>query len=115
MKFDRFLDKIAENWADYDAYKRLSVAYRKAHGYGCFMDIRTGLSAEAEKLYHAEENERISAWSVSDMIELLDLDRDQIHRAYIAARALLRWYNRTEWAFCPSLELIDRLEKFVMG
>ena len=115
MKFDRFLDKIAENWADYDAYKRLSVAYRKAHGFGCFMDIRTGLSAEKEKLYHASESEQASWGSVSAMIELLDLDRDQIARAYIAARALLRWYNRTEWQFCPSRDLVDRLEKFVMG
>lgn len=115
MKFERLLDKIAENWSDYECEMRLSVAYRKAHGHCAYIDIRRGLSDEVAAIYHASESERNSRYSVGDMMELLDLDSDQIHRAYIAARALLTWYNRTQWDFCPSSELVDRLEKFVMG
>lgn len=115
MNIERLLDKVIEAMDSTFHYYRESARYRSAHGCGAYLDLRAGLSAEKENLYHKHNRDYEDNSALSEIFEVLDFNRDQIDRAYIAARALRRWYERTGWAFCPSYELDDALEKFVIG
>lgn len=49
------------------------------------------------------------------IIKILGLDCEQAGRLWAAHRALHRWYERTEWQLSAPDELIERLERFVLG
>lgn len=115
MNIERLLDIILEAMDSTFAYYRESARYRSAHGCGAYFDLRAGLSAEKEKLYYAHNRDYEDNTALSAIFEVLDFDSDQIARAYIAARALRKWYIRTEWQFCPGDNLKAALEKFVIG
>lgn len=114
MNIERLLDKIIEAMDSTFSYYRESARYRSAHGFGAYFDLRAGLSAEKENLYHKYNRDYEDNSALSAIFEVLDFNSDQIARAYVAARALRKWYNRTEWQFCPGYELKDALEKFVI-
>ena len=63
-------------------------------------------------LYHDNDRENTKMYGI---FEVLDFDRDQIARSYIAARAIRRGYNSTKWERLPSEELLERLKSFVVG
>lgn len=115
MNFERLLDHVNEQTESYGAYHLASIQYKKKHGYGCYMDLGRGMDEDKQKVYHAYETDREEWYKLIAILEVLDYDSEQSDRLYKAARALRRWYNRTEWQYCPSRDLIDRLEKWVVG
>lgn len=115
MNIERLLDKIGESMDSTYDYHRASARYLSAHGCGAYFDLKAGLSAEKENLYHLAERDRNDGWNISALFEVLDFDRDQIDRAYVAARALRKWHNRTQWQFCPSDRMLSALNNFVIA
>lgn len=116
MNIERLLDTILNANDTYAMYSSLSAKYRKANcGCGVYFYNGKKLSAEEQRIEYYYHEDNADRGAVSAVFEVLGFDRDQIARAYIAARSLRRWYERTEWQFCPGDNLKAALEKFVIG
>lgn len=113
MNISNLLDHINNANDTYNEYAHESKRYYKEHGYGVNIDrARTKDERHLAWLYHSNDREYIK---MTGIWEVLDFDRDQIARAYTAARAIKRWYEQTEWQRMPSEDLLSRLNNFVIG
>lgn len=114
LNMDRLIDMMMEaDNASYDYHKSSKVYYRK-HGYGVMLDKA---NTEEEKhivyAYNSENKSNDIVWSI---IQVLDFDKEQTDRLYAAYRAAKRWYEKeTKWQRCLPDDLIERIEKFVIG
>ena len=114
MNISNLLDNINTANDSYQAYAYESAQYRARHGHGVYFDGRRLDPEEMHIGYLYHDNEREST-KMYGIFEVLDFDREQIVRSYIAARAIRRWYNATNWERPPSDELLERLKSFVVG
>ena len=113
INIDRLIDLVLENSNDTYDYRKSSAVYFKAHGHGAWLDKAT---APEEKhiayTYHSSDR---SYTSVLAVCEVLMMDREQIERMYCAARAVNRWYQRTNWEKSLPYDLKRRLESWIFG
>ena len=115
MHIERLLDKINEANETYETYAHESAKYRARHyGFGVSFGNRK-LNDEELYIRYLYDSDREETYTMQGIFEVLDFDRDQIKRAYIAARAIKRWYNDTNWERCPSDLLLSRLNNFVIA
>lgn len=114
MNISNLLDHINTANDSYQAYVYGSAQYRARHGHGVFFSNRKLDPEEMHIDYLYHDNDREDT-KLTGIFEVLDFDRDQIARSYIAARAIRRWYNSTNWERLPSDELLERLKSFVVG
>lgn len=113
MNISNLLDHINNANDSYNEYVHESKRYYKEHGYGVNLDrMKTAEERHIGWLYHSNDREDTK---MTGIWEVLDFDRDQIARAYTAARAIKRWYEQTEWQRMPSEDLLSRLNNFVIG
>lgn len=115
INIDRLMDLILENSSDTYDYRKSSAVYFKAHGHGVWFDNATVPTPEEKHIdytYHASDR---SYSNVLAVCEVLMMDREQIERMYCAARAVNRWYQRTNWERLLPHDLKRRLESWIFG
>lgn len=113
INVDRLLDMIIEEFDSTSDYCKSSAIYYKNHGHGVSIDRAfTKEERHIAYAYHADDRERTVSRTA---FEILGLNIDQIGRAYNAARAVKRWYNRTNWERLLPHDLIDRIENYIYG
>lgn len=115
MNKERIFDTVNEANDSYGWYHKISARYYKKHGYHAFLDPKRGYDVEEEAIDRAYNNQWADTQNVVRLWEIFELDAEQIKRLYIASRFLRRWYERENWEFCASRDLIDRLWDFVIG
>lgn len=54
-------------------------------------------------------------YAVSTLIDILDMDREQIERLYIATRAVKKWQIKTHYEKVISCSLGGQLERFIFS
>ena len=54
-------------------------------------------------------------YAVSTLIDILDMDREQIERLYIATRAVKKWQIKTHYEKVISCSLGEQLERFIFS
>lgn len=64
---------------------------------------------ESYNYYMREEH------AVRTLINVLEMDREQIERLYIAARAVKKWQIKTHYEKVISRSLGERLERFIFS
>ena len=114
FNMDRLIDLMMEaDNATFDYWKSSKVLYKK-RGYGVNMDrAETAEEKHIVYAYHSDEKTNNAVWSI---LQVLDFDQDQQDRLRSAYRAVKRWYEKeTKWERCLPDELIERIEKFVIG
>ena len=113
INIDRLMDLVLENSNDTYDYHKSSAVYFKAHGYGVRLDkVTTPEEKHIAYTYHSSDR---SYTSVLAVCEVLMMDRKQIERMYCAARAVNRWYQRTNWERLMPQDLKRRLESYIFG
>ena len=115
MNKERIFDTVNEYNESYGWYRKISARYYKEHGYHAYLDPKRGLDAEKEAIYRAYNNQWADSQNAQRLCEIFELDKEQNARLYIASRFLRRWYERENWEFCATKDLIDRLWQFVIG
>ena len=113
MNYEVLLDTIMQRNTDVYDYYKLSKAYIKEHGHGLNID-RAKTDKERRIAYLSRET-WFEDGGIDTCMDLLGYEREQRLMAYKAARALERWYAKTDWQRCPSRDLIDRLQRYVEG
>lgn len=63
----------------------------------------------AEKWHYAAQN------ATCAVMDVLDMDKEQRKRLYIAARAVIRWRIKTSYAFLIPDNMKQQLEKFIFS
>ena len=115
MKKERIFDAVLECFDADGHYYKITSDYLKKHGFGACIDIRQAKTEEDARICYAYEHRDKECEKMILLIEVFQLDAEQIARLYTASRFLRRWYKKTEWQFCPSADLINRLWAFVIG
>ena len=110
--FERVLGNIINSYTNNFEYYISCAKYRKKHGYIAYLGNRK-LDEEERHIRCAYEETIISEAVVFAQFELLNYDKEEIDRAYIAARVLNKWYERTHYERIPSRDIISKLERFV--
>ena len=114
LNIDRLIDMMMEaDDATFDYWKSSKVLYKK-RGYGVDMDrAKTAEEKHIVYAYYSDEKANNAVWSI---LQVLGFDREQGKRLRIAYRAVKRWYEKeTKWQRCLPDDLIERVEKFVIG
>ena len=120
LNMERLMDMMMEaDNASFDYHKSSKAFYRK-HGYGVMLD-KANTEEEKHIVYAYNSEDKLNVllrrndivWSI---IQVLDFDKEQTDRLYVAYRAVKRWYEKeTKWQRCLPGDLIERIEKFVVG
>ena len=115
INIDRLMDIIGEEFDSTNDYFKSGAEFYRKNGCHAYFYNGKKLTHEEEHIkyaYHADDRARTVTTS---LFEVLGLDKDQTARAYIAARAVRRWYNDTEWQRLLPHDLLDRIEAFIYG
>lgn len=112
INIDRMMDLMSEWFDSNNDMNESNARYHREHPY---------ITIWADNPRNSEEKHILSAarWAdkhydvILGIFEVLDMDREQRERAWIAVRAIRRWYSDTKYQFCPTEELLNRIEKFV--
>lgn len=113
INIDRLMDLVLENSSDTYDYRKSSAVYYRAHGHGVNLDKAT--TPEEKHIAYVHHSSDRSYTSVLAVCEVLMMDMEQIERMYCAARAVNKWYQRTNWEKLMSHELKRRLENYIFG
>ena len=113
LNIERLMDFIMEAYDNTADYTKSSRDYYRKHGYGVNIDrAKTPEEKHIAYMYHSSA---AADDVVRALMEVLNLDYEQQTRAYSAARALKRWYEKTQWNRLPSSDLIDRIWGYIQG
>lgn len=113
INIDRLMDLVLENSSDTYDYHKSSAVYYRAHGHGVMLDKAT--TPEEKHIAYTYHSSDRSYTSVLAVCEVLMMDREQIERMYCAARAVNKWYQRTNWERLLPDSLRKRLESWIFG
>ena len=113
IDFEKVLDTVIE-WNDARAdYIHSSQVYNAAHGHGLNLD-HAKTNEELHIVYAHRHNQRMDE-AVHRVFDALGMDREERERAYKAARALARWYERTEWERLAPETMLEALGQYIAG
>lgn len=113
INIDRLMDLVLENRSDTYDYRKSCAVYFKAHGHGVWLDKAT--TPEEKHIAYTHHSSDRSYTSILAICEVLMMEREQIERMYCAARAVNRWYQRTNWERLLPYDLERRLESWIFG
>ena len=115
LNMDRLMNLMIENDNNYFAYQKSAAEYKKEHGYIPTLSDSTS-DREIQMIVWSYNLFKESDNAVSSFLELMSFDKDEIARLYAAKNAVKRWYEKeTEWQRCIPMDLLERIEKFVIG
>lgn len=113
INIDNLLNIVHQYYDAEEEYNRKSKTYLRKHGHGVYFYNGKKLTDEEQRIEWACRSHN-EMWNVLMYLgDVLELDKEQWARLYIASRALRRWYNDTKWERLPSHELQARLGAFI--
>ena len=112
---ERLVDYVIQSNEESFDYHRSSAIYIKSHGHGVFLNDGRKLSKDEEHIRYAYHSSQAADDSVYAICEVLNLDKEGRSRLYSAARAVSRWYRRTNYERCLPDSLLDDLTKFIFS
>ena len=115
MKKEIIFLTVLDSFDSHGFYSRISAEYRKKHGHYAFIDRKSVMSDEVQKIAEAGDRNYSDNSKVYLLIDIFGFDAEQVARFYSASRALRRWYEATSYECIPDDALLDRLWKFVTG
>lgn len=111
INFGDILDTVIE-WNDARAdYIKSSRKYNEAHGHGVNLDHAK--TAEEFHIAYAHRYDQRMDEAVHRVFDAIGLDSDERTRAYSAARALTRWYERTNWERLAPQAMLEALGRYI--
>lgn len=113
INIDRLMDLVLENNSDTYDYRKSSAAYHRTHGHGVWLNKAT--TPEEKHIVYTYHSSDRSHSNILAVAEVLMMDREQIERMYCAARAVSKWYQRTNWERLLPYDLKRRLESWIFG
>lgn len=112
INFDTIIGYIMEKDRGYADYRRLCEAYKKNHGIYVDMTLHTQ-ETEGIRMY-LNFFDRSDA-ALDAVLAVLEFDTEQEERLYDIYRAVKKWYEKTEWQRNLPEELVERIERYVVG
>ena len=107
IDIERLIDAVtAENEAYNEYCYRSKTLYR-----GSFEEIK----ARKNHVNYAREVHDREQNAVDTLVEVFQMDTEARNRLYIAARAVNRWRNATQWARLIPGTMRDQIRRFIFG
>lgn len=89
-RLEMFIARKPSLFPDYEARKKWEIEYFRMY-----------------------ESETCKYYAIQSLLEVFCSDKDQVARFFIAWRAWRSWYERTEWQYCASNKMLERLGDFI--
>lgn len=114
VNIEKLIDTVNEmNDATRDWYAS-NAAYHRAHPFRTVWLDRPANDDEKHIVWAAHQTDtmRTVFWT---LCETLNLTVAEHKRLCSAARALRKWYEKTQWERCPDHDMLKSLENFIFG
>lgn len=114
IKIDRLIDKVNEQAEAERDYRHSCRKYRKRHPFKTIHLDNPKNDEERHIIYASGYLDKMNE-AVCSLCYVLDFSPEQNERLFKAARAMRKWYEKTEYQFFPSDDLNKRIAAFIIG